>query len=221
MLLPLVGGYVAIHSFYYTRYRATRLQGHRLIIEGALVGVFLLALARVATRGLLWTKLGQFLNQAWVDVIGEVPWSATCFGALILGLILPVTANIAASLFLQMDSADDQLRSKESEPVTQSKDSRSHRKRRNSEEQATVTEPESITARVVRWILDFWLTAHRILQPSRDHALDRAIESFGDPLHALLRWAVRRDKPVMISGICLPARLSHRQPIDSELVQAL
>lgn len=199
MLLPLIGGYVAIHRFYYTRYRAARLQGHRLIFEGALVGVLLVVMARLATRVLLWTKSGQFVNRMWVDMVGEVPWSATCFGALILGVILPVALNVTASLFLQKDSADSEPPTKESEPAAQGKGSRPGQELENSVELPAAAKPESPVAKVIRLALSLRLAAERILQPSRDHALDRAIESFGEPLHGLFRWAVKRDKPVMIS----------------------
>lgn len=49
LLLPLLGGYGFIHLFYFTRFRAQTLEGHRLIFEAAMWGFGFVLPARVLT----------------------------------------------------------------------------------------------------------------------------------------------------------------------------
>ncbi len=90
LLLPLIGGFLLLHKAYLWRYYIARFDGHRLIMFSALCGVMLLALS---------TLIVSFLRYRW-PVLGEV-WqnvvpfahSGKSFGALLIGLILPLFLN--------------------------------------------------------------------------------------------------------------------------------
>ncbi len=49
--LPLPGGYWFLHAFHYTRFRSQRLDGYRLLVESALVGVVLTFVSRFLVVG--------------------------------------------------------------------------------------------------------------------------------------------------------------------------
>lgn len=84
LLLPFLGGYWFLHVFYYTRFRSQRLDGYRLIVESALMGVVLTVLARVIV-----VLLGHWppVRSAWMSVAPpQIPFLGTAAGSLILGL---------------------------------------------------------------------------------------------------------------------------------------
>lgn len=41
LLLPFLAGYLFLHSFHFTKFRAQRLDGYRLLMESAAVGLVL------------------------------------------------------------------------------------------------------------------------------------------------------------------------------------
>jgi hypothetical protein len=92
LLLPLLGGYWFLHAFYYTRFRSQRLDGYRLLMESALVGVFLSILGRLAVLLLLCFPSAM---KAWMTVApASVPFLGTALGSLLLGLCTPHLLNL-------------------------------------------------------------------------------------------------------------------------------
>src|SRR5215213_7184076 len=85
LLLPLLGGYVFITYWNYTRFSARRYSGERLLIHAALAGVFLLVLSY--TIVLIVSAEWPSLATTWY---GWVPFkhSGTSLGALLLGATL-------------------------------------------------------------------------------------------------------------------------------------
>ena len=47
LLLPLLAGYLFIRTFYFTRYRAQSLEGYRLLLDSAMMGLGLASLGRL------------------------------------------------------------------------------------------------------------------------------------------------------------------------------
>jgi hypothetical protein len=58
LILPLLAGYCFLHLFSFTKYRAQRLDGHRLILESALLGI--------ALSGIGWLVAARLGNIPWV-----------------------------------------------------------------------------------------------------------------------------------------------------------
>jgi hypothetical protein len=89
ILLPLLGGYWFLHVFYFTRFRSQRLDGYRLLVESALVGVLLLGLARP-----LAALLNRPLRTLWSTIAPpDIPFLGTTCISLLLGLGLPYGLN--------------------------------------------------------------------------------------------------------------------------------
>jgi hypothetical protein len=85
LLLPLLGGYVFITYWNYTRFSSRRYSGERLLIHAALAGVFLLILSYtlVSLTSAKWPNLASTWH-------GWVPFahSGSSLGALLLGATL-------------------------------------------------------------------------------------------------------------------------------------
>lgn len=95
LLLPLLGGYLFIHSCYSTRFRAQALSGHRLIFEAAVAGFVAVLPAHLTVEGLRWSPWGSELRSWWHGVAGdELPATLVLallfapLGALLWNLIL-------------------------------------------------------------------------------------------------------------------------------------
>lgn len=80
LLLPLLAGYCFIHLFRFTRFRALQLDGYRLLMSSAVVGLVLQAIAWLCWRGFrdfdwyrsLWRTVGleiEYLDVALVGVL--------------------------------------------------------------------------------------------------------------------------------------------------------
>lgn len=91
LLLPLLGGYVFITYWNYTRFSARRYSGERLLIHAALAGVFLLVLSYAIVL-LLSAKLPGLAStwHSWVPF----KHSGTSLGALLLGTTLWLPLNL-------------------------------------------------------------------------------------------------------------------------------
>lgn len=108
LLLPLLGGYWFLHAFYYTRFRSQRLDGYRLLVESALVGVILSIIGRLAVLFLL--RFPSAIT-AWVKVApANVPFLGTAFGALFLGLCSPHLLNLFLGMTRIMTKLDAQTK---------------------------------------------------------------------------------------------------------------
>lgn len=100
LLLPLLGGYCFIHLFYFTRFRAQTLDGHRLIFEAAICGFGFVFPARLLTH--LWLGDIEWLQVIWKDLGGA---DTVFLGTLVLAsLMAPVAAifcNFVVAAWLQ------------------------------------------------------------------------------------------------------------------------
>jgi hypothetical protein len=108
LLLPFLGGYWFLHVFYYTRFRSQRLDGYRLIVESALMGVVLTFVSR-----LIDILLGHYspFRSAWLSIAPpQIPLLGTATGSLILGLVAgqPLNLLLGATGFLTLGEARGQ-----------------------------------------------------------------------------------------------------------------
>jgi hypothetical protein len=193
LLLPLVGGYSTLHFFYYSRFRAHRLEGHRLLLDSALVGLALITAARLFILLLKTTEFGRALRETWVSLAGETPYFGTALLSLILGLLVPLGLNIGLALLLRAES--DRATSRR--PLIRDFLTAANAKagpRRGW---------RSLTARGALGLRGSmsWLRAliHWFLQPARDHSEDWAMRHMADPAYRQLRKAMQDGRPVMVS----------------------
>lgn len=100
LLLPLLGGYLFIHVFYFTRFRAQTLDGHRLIFEAAIWGFSFVLPARLLTR--FWLGDIQWLQAVWADLGGaDTTFLGTLVVASVLAPVVAVLCNFAVAAWLQ------------------------------------------------------------------------------------------------------------------------
>jgi len=92
LLLPLVGGYWFLHTLYYTRLRSQRLDGYRLLVESALMGIVLVVVARPLVVG---ANACSCVRSTWVLLAPQdIPYLGTALAASVLGFVLPHSLNI-------------------------------------------------------------------------------------------------------------------------------
>lgn len=82
LLLPLLGGYVFVAFWNYTRFTTKRYSGERLLFHAALAGVVFLVIAFVLTRLIAWQFPGAW---AWWHKTVPFDYAGTSLGALLLG----------------------------------------------------------------------------------------------------------------------------------------
>lgn len=98
LVLPLLGGFCLVHIFYYFRFRSQRLEGYRLLLESAVAGTGLMALASAIVycydlfppRLWLW---GFWARSIW-ERVSPFDYSGTAALALVLGVVLPCIGNL-------------------------------------------------------------------------------------------------------------------------------
>ncbi len=105
LLLPLLGGYWFLHSFYYTRFRSQRLDGYRLLLESALVGVLFAALGWAVVR---IVALAPCAVVFWQNMAPPIPYLGTALVAFAVGLIAPVVLNLTLARTGLLTRADAQ-----------------------------------------------------------------------------------------------------------------
>jgi hypothetical protein len=92
LLLPLLGGYWFLHVFYYTRFRSQRLDGYRLLVESALIGVLLVFLSRIFVVSLNHCCL--IVRSIWFTVSPRnIAFLGTATVSLLLGLMIAYPLN--------------------------------------------------------------------------------------------------------------------------------
>src|SRR5687768_11564363 len=92
LLLPLIGGFVFIHWWNHTKFKALRLDKERLLLYAALAGAGLLALAFILTA-----LIPPFIPcVTWFPCIPALPFPYISESslALLLGLLLPQLLNL-------------------------------------------------------------------------------------------------------------------------------
>lgn len=113
LLLPLIGGFVFIHWWYYTQYKALRLDKERLILYASLAGAGLLTLAFI-----LKALIPPFIPCVkWFPCIATIPFDyiGESSLALLLGIVLPQFLN----LFLRLDEEAAKYIREEGDPFEQ------------------------------------------------------------------------------------------------------
>lgn len=91
LLLPLLGGFWFLRTFHYTSLRSHRVDGYRLLIESALVGVVLFGLATAITVTI--GAYGGLPQQQWHRLFPDVPYLGSAIGALLIGFVSPYFVN--------------------------------------------------------------------------------------------------------------------------------
>lgn len=93
-LIPLLAGYVFVHLFHLTKFRAQRYDGYRLLIESTLFGAIFFAASRFAILGLGATPFGGRL-ELWIKRDGlNYPFIGTDVCTFTLAVVLAVGGNI-------------------------------------------------------------------------------------------------------------------------------
>jgi hypothetical protein len=101
LFLSILAGYTFIHLCYFTRFRAQRLDGHRLVIESALAGLILYFVARTL----------EPLTPAWAmsaikDAAGDNADLVDTVHVLALGFVSPIIFNFATTAWVRGTSRD-------------------------------------------------------------------------------------------------------------------
>jgi hypothetical protein len=91
LLLPLLGGYWFIHTFYYTRIRSLSLDGYRLLLESAFAGMVFTACAHAIV--LYLQRFSPAALDAWTAWAAPIPYLGTTTLAAVLGLLAAYPLN--------------------------------------------------------------------------------------------------------------------------------
>jgi len=87
LFLPLIAGYLFLHTAYRFKYRAKTLEGHRLVIETAVCGFGLLALARFLVVCTSRVDMLGGVRDLLLELTGGVPFLGT--GVVSIGAAIP------------------------------------------------------------------------------------------------------------------------------------
>ena len=92
--VPLVGGYLFLKYCHYTRFSIRRASGHKLVLESAVMGLVLMALARIGISavGMLTVSL-DWAGETWAK-LAPFPHAGTVTLAFVLGPLLARLVNI-------------------------------------------------------------------------------------------------------------------------------
>jgi hypothetical protein len=94
LLLPLLGGYWFLHTWYYTRFRSQRLDGYRLLLESAMVGVAFAGIGWIAVK---LASLFPPVIAFWEDAAPPIPYLGTALAAIGIGFVAPFVLNFGLS----------------------------------------------------------------------------------------------------------------------------
>ncbi|QQR75630.1 MAG: hypothetical protein IPJ17_08690 [Holophagales bacterium] len=95
--LPLLAGYLFLHSSYRFRFRAKTLEGHRLVFETAIAGFGLFGLARGLVLLFRSMPFGERLIDAWTLIAGDSPFFGTAAVCLLMAPLAGVGLNLASA----------------------------------------------------------------------------------------------------------------------------
>lgn len=96
LFLSILAGYSFVHFCYFTRFRAQRLDGHRLVIESALAGLILYFAGRSA-EPLTPEPVMRIIKAA----AGNNAELTATLHVLLLGFLSPVVVNFATAAFIR------------------------------------------------------------------------------------------------------------------------
>src|SRR5215469_5235262 len=106
LLLPLLGGYWFLHTLDYTRFRSQRLDGYRLLMESAFVGVLLSFVARLLV---MLANLWPAATSIWYNVAPGIPFLGTTAVSLLVGFVAPYALNTILDKTGLMSRLDAQM----------------------------------------------------------------------------------------------------------------
>jgi len=92
LILPLLGGFVFIRFFYYTRWASPKLSGQKLLIWSALCGVVLIAVSRALV--LLINHVEPMIGFLWQKYFFTGEFTGTAAIAFILGCTIWIPINL-------------------------------------------------------------------------------------------------------------------------------
>jgi hypothetical protein len=94
-LFPLVGGFLFLHRCHFYRFRSSRLESERLLLNSASTGTLLLLIARGLTLTAKHLAWGRWLRWAIDQAVPnrDAPYLGTALVALLLGMILSLLIN--------------------------------------------------------------------------------------------------------------------------------
>lgn len=90
LIFPLLAGYCFLHLLAFTKYRAQRLDGHRLVLESALVAILLTGAARLAAMALAQSA---WVTGIWAAIAPPFDFFGTALLSIIIGVVSPVLLN--------------------------------------------------------------------------------------------------------------------------------
>jgi hypothetical protein len=97
IILPLLGGFVFLDWCYYSRLRQQRIDGNRLLLESAFLGVFLVGFASALIAAFRHSRIGDFVEHGWSALLppsdDHFKYAGTAFVALLLGLVFAFAIN--------------------------------------------------------------------------------------------------------------------------------
>lgn len=92
LILPLLGGFWFVHHSHWYRFRSQHLDGYRLLLESAIAGTILLAIARCVILLFRMTPIGEMIQ--WDTFVAPgVPFLGTGVTALGIGMAVPFIDN--------------------------------------------------------------------------------------------------------------------------------
>lgn len=104
LLLPLLGGYWFIQNFHWTRFRARRLDGYRLLVESAFYGLFFSCIAWIASRAAVRSL--PMLAVWWDGATPQVPYLGTACLGLLFGIVSPYALNAFLGLMPRLTAQE-------------------------------------------------------------------------------------------------------------------
>ena len=100
LLFPLIGGYYILVRFEYLKYRQYRLENQRVLLNSAMLGIFLLGLC------LLIRSLLQYIMPDLVaSISGALPVKTPFFGTASMSLVVAILATEIANKFISREKA--------------------------------------------------------------------------------------------------------------------
>ena len=106
LLLPLLAGYWFIRYCHFFKFRAQKLDGYRLLIHSASVGVVFLGVSRLLTWSVLYWQQKYFvvglIARTWNDITPE-PYA----GSAVLSFLIGIVAPFAVNRFISRQTAKD------------------------------------------------------------------------------------------------------------------